>query len=224
MGGVNASTLNPFQAAIITNCKRRGKCEAQLVEEFWGTAVESSKSGRPQDWQISDTDCHRLHTFYSKAYKQKSKKDSKIFRTRLNCWLIGIYCMHTFFWNNHDKVKPIDPLSPIRFWKSLKGKKQYLKELHFVILNLVPQLFCFQWTHSRRWKLLFSFQETFSGHNKLPQLKFSLSSLLFLIFGDLRSSLMWGWSAGRGPQGGSHCLKPLPCFEVIQEIFRYILH
>ena len=197
----------------------RGAACGGILRDCSGILKERTTAGLADKWHRLSSLTHIL--LQSKAYKQKSKKDSKIFRTRLNCWLIGIYCMHTFFWNNHDKVKPIDPLSPIRFWKSLKGKKQYLKELHFVILNLVPQLFCFQWTHSRRWKLLFSFQETFSGHNKLPQLKFSLSSLLFLIFGDLRSSLMWGWSAGRGPQGGSHCLKPLPCFEVIQEVFRY---
>ena len=35
--------------------------------------MESSKSARPQDWQISDTHCHRLHTFYFKAHKQKHK-------------------------------------------------------------------------------------------------------------------------------------------------------
>ena len=34
---------------------------------------------------------------------------------------------------------------------------------------------------------------------------------------------LWGWPAGRGSQGGSHCLKPLPCLDVIQEVFRYPL-
>ena len=35
--------------------------------------MESSKSARPQHWQISDTHCHRLHTFYFKTHKQKHK-------------------------------------------------------------------------------------------------------------------------------------------------------
>ena len=34
---------------------------------------------------------------------------------------------------------------------------------------------------------------------------------------------LWGWSAGGGSQGGSHCLKPLPCLLVIQEDLRIVI-
>ena len=44
-----------------------------LWRNVWGTGEESSKSGRPQDWQISDTHCHRAHTFCFKTHKQKHK-------------------------------------------------------------------------------------------------------------------------------------------------------
>ena len=60
-------------------------------------------------------------------------------------------------------------------------------------------------------------------------MNFSLSCFWFLIF--FRSERgqgvhwcdlgLWGWSACGGSQGGSHCLKPLPYLEVIQEVFRY---